>query len=220
MVSDRPPVIPLFPLPNVVFFPKTFLPLHIFEPRYRQMIKDAGAGDRLIGHVIGMVLLKDGWEADYAGRPPIHPMGCAGRLVQVEPLDDGRFNVVLYGVARFMVAEEFDDRPYRRARIDLQPDCLDPMPADPPTNRPLEPAVRQAVVSRALAYAGRLKVEEPVAVFLNAPPDDETLVHTLAAGLPLTVVEKQFLLEAETLVGRARRLADLLQLKLAEAATP
>lgn len=207
MVMELPPVIPLFPLPNVVFFPKTYLPLHIFEPRYRQMVKDAVSGDR----VIGMVLLKDGWEADYAGRPPIHPVGCAGWLVQVEPLEDGRFNIVLYGVARFVMSEEFNDRPYRRARIDLRPDPPDP---------PLDATVRQALASRALAYARRLKAEEPVAAFLNAPPDDETLVHTLAASLPFTVVEKQFLLEAETLVNRARRLADLLRLKLAEATTP
>jgi Lon protease-like protein len=68
-----PPAIPIFPLPNVVLFPNVFLPLHIFEPRYKEMVADALAGDR----IIGMALLRPGWEGDYEGRPPIYPVGCA-----------------------------------------------------------------------------------------------------------------------------------------------
>ena len=64
-----PPTIPIFPLPNAVLFPNVFLPLHIFEPRYREMVADALQGDR----IIGMVLLRPGWEADYDGRPAIYP---------------------------------------------------------------------------------------------------------------------------------------------------
>ena len=75
-----PPTIPLFPLPNVVLFPSVFLPLHIFEPRYREMVGDALTGDR----IIGMVLLRPGWEADYEGRPPIYPVGCAGLITLSE----------------------------------------------------------------------------------------------------------------------------------------
>ncbi len=65
-------LLPLFPLPNVVLFPNVFLPLHIFEPRYREMVADAVASDRMIG----MVLLRPGWDRDYEGRPPIYPIGC------------------------------------------------------------------------------------------------------------------------------------------------
>ena len=72
-----PSSIPLFPLPNVVLFPNVFLPLHIFEPRYRKMIADALEGDR----IIGMVLLRPGYEAEYEGRPPIYQVGCAGVIV-------------------------------------------------------------------------------------------------------------------------------------------
>ncbi|MFM8552112.1 MAG: LON peptidase substrate-binding domain-containing protein, partial [Nitrospiraceae bacterium] len=88
-----PERIPIFPLPNVVFFPRTYLSLHIFEPRYREMVADAAAG----GQCVGMALLKEGWENDYYGNPPIFDLGCVGRLVTVQPLPDGRFNILLQG---------------------------------------------------------------------------------------------------------------------------
>src|SRR5574341_719860 len=94
-----PSTIPLFPLPNVVLFPNVFLPLHIFEPRYRQMVHQALAGDRLIG----MVLLKPGYEGDYEATPAVYKVGCAGTITHVERLADGRFNIVLKGVSKFRV---------------------------------------------------------------------------------------------------------------------
>src|SRR5213082_1852536 len=93
-------LLPLFPLPTVVLFPNVFLPLHIFEPRYRDMVADALTGDRLIG----MVLLKPGWESNYEGRPPVYPIGCSGLMTHVERLSsDGHYNIVLRGVERFRV---------------------------------------------------------------------------------------------------------------------
>jgi Lon protease-like protein len=79
-----PPLLPLFPLPNVVLFPDVFLPLHIFEPRYKQMITRALEGDR----IIGMALLKPGHETEYEGRPPIFELGCAGLITHVERQND------------------------------------------------------------------------------------------------------------------------------------
>src|SRR5437588_739379 len=87
-------LLPLFPLPNVVLFPNVFLPLHIFEPRYREMVGDALAGDRMIG----MVLLKPGWERDYEGQPPVYPIGSSGLITHAERLSDSRYNIVLRGV--------------------------------------------------------------------------------------------------------------------------
>ena len=75
-----PTTIPIFPLPNVVLFPNVFLPLHIFEPRYRAMLADALAGDR----IIGMTLLMAGYEADYQGRPAVYRVGCAGVITHSE----------------------------------------------------------------------------------------------------------------------------------------
>src|SRR5512145_454301 len=77
-----PDIIPIFALPTVVFFPRTYLPLHVFEPRYREMVQDAARE----GRCIGMALLKEGWESNYYGNPPIFSMGCVGRLVTVQLL--------------------------------------------------------------------------------------------------------------------------------------
>ena len=80
-----PRTIPIFPLPDVMLFPNTTRPLYIFEPRYRAMVADALMGDR----IIGMVLLRPGYEADYEGRPPVYPIGCAGVITDVEQMPDG-----------------------------------------------------------------------------------------------------------------------------------
>src|SRR5690348_12988240 len=95
-------LLPLFPLPNVVLFPGVSLPLHIFEPRYREMVADALSGDRLIG----MVLLRPGFEATDDAHPPIYPLGCSGVITHVEELPDGRYNIVLRGIDRFRVVSE------------------------------------------------------------------------------------------------------------------
>src|SRR3954452_24574228 len=107
-------LLPIFPLPNVVLFPNVFLPLHIFEPRYRDMVADAIETDRLIG----MVLLKPGWEHAYEGRPAVYPIGCSGVITHVDRLPDGRYNIVLRGVERFRILEEDHARSYRRAVVE------------------------------------------------------------------------------------------------------
>ena len=113
----------LFPLPNLVLFPHVIQPLHVFEPRYRQLMADALAGDRLMA----LALLQPDWEEDYHKRPPIHPTVCLGRIFQEERLPDGRFNLLLHGVARARVLEEVQTgKLYRSARIDVLTD--DPIP--------------------------------------------------------------------------------------------
>src|SRR5712692_4628233 len=95
-------LIRLFPLPNMVLFPGAMQPLHIFEPRYRQMTADALAGDRLIA----LVLPSPGWEKEYADRPALHPMACVGRIAGEHRLADGRFNLLLQGMRRVRIVEE------------------------------------------------------------------------------------------------------------------
>src|SRR5687768_15233316 len=97
-----PDEIPLFPLPNVVLFPDAYLPLHIFEDRYRAMTRQALGGTRLIG----MIVLRETVAPEREGAPPIYATGCAGAIVHHEPLKDGRFNIVLQGIARFEVIRE------------------------------------------------------------------------------------------------------------------
>src|SRR4051794_27037828 len=107
-------LLPLFPLPTVVLFPNVFLPLHIFEPRYREMVADAVASDRMIG----MALLRPGWERDYEGRPPVYPIGGSGVSTHDERLPDGRYNIVLRGIERFRISSEQHERSYRMAVVD------------------------------------------------------------------------------------------------------
>src|SRR5205814_75699 len=109
----------LFPLPNLVLFPSVIQPLHVFEPRYRQMTADALDDDRLLA----LVLLKPGWEEDYHLRPPVHPVACLGAITDEERLADGRYNLLLHGLRRVRIAEELPPaRPYRVARVGLLED--------------------------------------------------------------------------------------------------
>ncbi|HNP61634.1 MAG TPA: LON peptidase substrate-binding domain-containing protein, partial [Nitrospirales bacterium] len=108
-----PDIVPIFPLPTTVFFPETYLPLHIFEPRYREMVRQTSAQ----GDCIGMALLKEGWEDEYEESPPIYPIGCVGRIISSHKLPDGRFNIVLQGLQRCTFEEQEVSTPYRQAQI-------------------------------------------------------------------------------------------------------
>ena len=110
----------LFPLPNVVLFPHVIQPLHIFEPRYRQMTTDALAGDQLIC----LVLLQPGWEEEYEGKPPLHSVACLGRILDHQRLPDGRFNLLLRGLSRARIVQEVEQlKEYRCARLELLEDA-------------------------------------------------------------------------------------------------
>ena len=190
-------LLPIFPLPNVVLFPGVFLPLHIFEPRYRTMVDDALNGDR----IIGMVLLRPGWERDYDGRPPVYPIGCAGVITHAERLTDGRFNIVLRGMEKFRVTAEENDRPYRIA-------CVDAIPE------------RSADADRLEIRAERRRLEALLVPQPDADPKvptsmpDEDLVNALAQYLEFEPVEKQALLERDGVLQRCRSLIELLEIKV------
>jgi uncharacterized protein len=196
-----PTRLPVFPLPNLVFFPKTYLPLHIFEPRYRQMIAETTLG----GQCIAMALLKEGWEPDYYGNPPIYPTLCVGRIVSVQPLSDGRSNILLQGLERCEVDEEHFDKPYREATIRITP-----------TNSEggLAPDVRRALIDMLSRYLQTREDSTAWQGFFREEVRDDVLVNTLSTYLECTPVEKQFLLEADGLHQRARRLNDLIQFML------
>jgi hypothetical protein len=104
--------VPIFPLAGAILFPRSQLPLHIFEPRYREMVRDAMEGAGRIGMIQPQV-------ADAEGAP-LYSVGCVGELVGVEELDDGRFNIVLHGSNRFRLVAETDlGTPYRNADVDI-----------------------------------------------------------------------------------------------------
>ena len=113
--SGENPVIPLFPLPSTVFYPNTSLSLHIFEPRYRNMVEDAlnGKGE------IGIILLKPGWESDYQGTPEIMATGCVGKIERHSKLPEGKYNILLSGLYRFRILNEIGGKIYRQAEVEF-----------------------------------------------------------------------------------------------------
>jgi len=194
-----PATIPIFPLPNAVLFPNVFMPLHIFEARYRAMVSDALAGDR----IIGMVLLKAGFERDYEGRPPIFPVGCAGVITHSEPLPDGRFNIVLKGLEKFRITAEDSARPYRVATIDALPEQMtDPERIELRRLRQRVEALLAAAVER---EGGDPKFPPAVA--------DEDLVNALAQYTGLEPIERQALLERSSVLERCQGLIELIEMK-------
>lgn len=192
-----PPTIPLFPLSNVVLFPGVFLPLHVFEPRYRQMVADALEGDRLIG----MTLLRAGWESDYEGRPPIYATGCAGVITHAERLDDGRFNIVLKGLARFRVLGEEDGGEYRVARVEALVDTTTDGQRD---------QLREGRHRLELMLAPALDRAEGR---LPANLSDDEVVNALSQYLELEVIERQALLECSGPADRCRLLIELMEMR-------
>ncbi len=190
-------LLPLFPLPNLVFFPNTRLPLHVFEPRYRQMVTDALGSDKRFG----IVLLRPGWEADYFGKPEIHPCGTIGTIEQAVSLDDGRFNILVRGDVRFRVVGEVSSTPYRTARVVAVPE-----------------REREA----AEAYAQREWLAELARQYLKYLPEQmavpeietvtlEALTNALIMSLNIEVEEKQNLLEIDDVITRAEKIGDELK---------
>ena len=187
--------IPIFPLAGAILFPRTQLPLHIFEPRYRVMVRDALAGDRLIG----MVQPRDSNEP-----PALFGTGCLGRIGAVEELEDGRFNIVLEGLSRFRIARELEvETPYRQ----IEADCTGF--ADAEAEDPLGLAHRADLEQESRRYADALGY----AVDWDAVTrlDDEMLVNGIAQIAPLDAGSKQALLEAPDLAARCELLVQFMQ---------
>lgn len=187
--------VPVFPLAGALLFPRTQLPLHIFEPRYRAMVRDALAGDSLIG----MIQPREGREP-----PPLFDVGCLGRIVGTQEMEDGRFNIVLEGTTRFRVVREADvTTPYRQIDADCSgfDDARDPDPL---------PSIQRANVEReARRYADKLGF----AVDWEAVGrlDDEMLINAISQIAPFDVGSKQALLEAADLATRCGLLVQFMQ---------
>jgi uncharacterized protein len=195
-----PPSIPLLPLPNVVLFPNVFLPLHIFEPRYRAMVAHALEEDR----IIGMTLLRPGYEANYDGCPAIYPIGCAGVITHNQSLGDGRYDIVLRGMQKFRIRAEDNSRPYRIGHVEGISEMVPPDDAVPLRHQ------RQRLEAVLAAAIERVRAEP------KFPPSvpDEDLVNALAQYLDLDVLEHQALLECDGVLARCRALINLLEMKL------
>jgi hypothetical protein len=210
-----PTTFPIFPLPGVVLFPGTYLPLHIFEPRYRAMTEAALAGDE----VIGMVLLRRAEDAPQR-QAEIFGFGCAGRIVESERLADGRFNLLLHGERRFAIErEEAPAAPYRsvHARLLANPGFAELAPdlqrrlaetRGELESRMLE-LVRLTAPTSAEQLAERMRALDPV-----------LLMNALSFGLDCPTLEKQSLLEAPSPIVQSELLLRILIIRLAEARLP
>ncbi|HUE78225.1 MAG TPA: LON peptidase substrate-binding domain-containing protein [Sphingomicrobium sp.] len=187
--------VPIFPLAGAILFPRSQLPLHIFEPRYREMVRDAldGAGR------IAMIQPLGSEEGD----PALYAVGCIGEIVGVEELEDGRYNIVLNGSSRFRLVAEADlETSYRNADVDAAAfDDREPQALPLSLRAEVEQEARRLgdVLGLAVDWAavGRL--------------DDEMLVNAIAQVAPFDIGAKQALLEAESLDARADLLAQLMQ---------
>ena len=164
------------------------------------MVADALQGDR----IIGMVLLRPGYEANYQGRPAIYDVGCAGVITHSQPLPDGRYDIVLRGIEKFRITSEDQSRPYRIGLIDAIAEVIPPDEAQPLRHQ------RQRLEAVLAAAIERVRAEP------RFPPSvpDEDLVNALAQYLELDIVERQALLECQGVLARCRALIDLLEMKL------
>lgn len=198
----------LFPLPNLVLFPHVVQGLHIFEPRYRQLMADSLGGD----HTFALALLAPGWEDDYDGRPPIQEIACLGRIGWHEKLPDGRFNLRLRGLSRVRLVEELPaDRLYRVARAELIPDVS---PADLGRLKRLRKALAEAVLPH---FAGDAPARRQVEELFGGDLPLGHVCDILAYGLPLPLEFKQALLTEPHVDIRAERMAEALRASAARA---
>jgi uncharacterized protein len=206
-----PEILPVFPLTGVLLLPGTVLPLHIFEQRYRNMVEDALAGDRVFGMIQPVAPRQDNRPLPGAENeaPDIYKIGCAGHIEEWEKFSDGRFFVHLKGVNRFRFEEELPlNRGYRRVRA-IYRDFADATASQEWT------CERQAILD-ALAFYGQsqgMQVNPEQASRFS----DLELINLLGVSLPFHPAEKQALLEAPTLKEREQMLINLLRLSTPQA---
>lgn len=202
--KDIPDVIPVFPLPRALLLPRTELPLNIFEPRYLQMIEDVIVGHR----VIGMIQPNEP-EENPSKVPPLYQVGCAGRLTNFSESGDGRYQVVLTGIARFRIVEELEvATPYRQCKVDYNVFAEDLVQGEGE-----DEVDREALLKTLANYLAVNSIEADWSGITQAPT--EALVNGLSLMSPFGVREKQALLEARDLRHRAELLVAATEITLA-----
>jgi ATP-dependent Lon protease len=191
----------LFPLPNFVLFPRVAQPLHIFEPRYRQLMADALDSDRLIT----MALLQPDWEQGDQKRPPIHEVVCIGRVLNEQRQEDGRYNFLLHGLARARIVNEHDsETPYRMATVEL----IEDVPAVEVEAVQLRSDMAEAASP---FFGGHPGATEQFRRLIDSPITLGGLCDVFAFALPVDLEGKQRLLAEPDVVTRARLLLTLLE---------
>jgi hypothetical protein len=188
---------PIFPLPNVVFFPHTFLPLHIFEERYRAMVADAANGEKLIC----MALLKPGYEDDYEGSPPIHTVGTVGFMPMKKDHADGTSDILLVGMDKVKIKEITSDTPYRMAEVEILYDVVGES----------DPEALQEKIFQQFNVLNDDNLLSAATQFFNEGLDFEMAVNLVISHLEIEGEEKQKLLDLGDLSLRAKVLLQYLE---------
>lgn len=196
---------PVFPLPNTVFFPDTILPLHVFEERYRAMVRDAVDGDRRIA----VSLLRPGWESDYYGCPPVHDIATVGRIEGLVRLEDGRFNLRLVGIERIRLHDSLRDAPYRVLRYTAEPETLT-------SDRGRIETAKMELLATQMCVARELAGDDAPEPFLDGSVSLAAAVNGACSSLPLDAAVRQDLLEETDLLARRDKVASILDQILAQ----
>ena len=193
--------VPIFPLSNVVLFPNVLLPLHIFEQRYRKMVEDALNGEK----IITIALLKPGWENEYYKTPNIFNVACMGRIVSTEYFDDGRSNIVLYGLKRVELVDIEQDLPYRVANVKIKEDMLNGS----------EELYREHLEDLLGKWNGLMGEEQQDhRIEINTMLSLDKLTDTLATLIISNIFDRQCLLEESHAIKRAEKIIDYIQTRL------
>lgn len=193
-------VLPVFPLPQTVLFPGALLPLHIFEPRYRAMVKDVLATNK----VLAIALIRETGERDGNRNPPIEAVAGVGIIIDHAELADGRYNILLRGRARVQLEELPFVPPYRRAQATL----LHSTAGEPP------PRDVAALLASAAAFAADIRARDPEFDFRIPPHTSAAAACDLAAHhLVLDARERQSILETFDVAVRLRRTTESLALQ-------
>ncbi len=200
MESSAPLVVPIFPLPDVTLFPQTFLPLHVFEARYRAMVIDALARDRRLA----VARLEPGYERSYAGKPAVRPVAGLGEIVSCERLPTGRYNILLRGTGRIRIERELPtDTLYRLVRAARLAD-------EPPAGDVSD------LVTRIRAACGRLldaldRPRDLLGAVLAPEQPPSVVADRAAAGFIADPVLRQELLETPSVQRRLARVCAVLE---------
>jgi Lon protease-like protein len=210
---DQIESLPLFPLADVVLLPEISIPLTLFEPRYLQMIRDVLAS----AHQIGMVTVRPDSVAEMASDPPVFEIGCLGRVAHAKEQPDGTVQILLSGSSRFRILHEesrVDDRLYRSARVEL---LSDEAPTDPQAIEKLERSRGELLhdLARLVQRLGRAGAADPaITAFERLEP--ARLINALTQSLALRPIERQRLLEANSIQDRFEIMTNLMKFRLAE----
>lgn len=203
----RREVVPVFPLPGTVLLPGELLPLHVFEPRYRDLTRDALAGDRLMG----VVAIRPGHESEAAGQPPLAEVGCLGFIAQHSELPDGRYLLWLVGLEAFRIDQELpQEASYRQVRVDYLPsgESADEQARVAPLRRELLSQLPDLLDTDDATRAEMLSN-------LGGATDSQ-LVALACHALELEPRRKQDLLESTSLLGRYTMVFEGLYARLGE----